>query len=1030
LSLIKILVVTDQDFGRAYLTDAWATQFLHRMFRRYTVLFVGYSHADVVMDYLARGLPRGTSRYALTPDDDLPKWRRLEIDAVPYPKSRSGGHDALTTAIVEWADRTNMGLLDHRQRIADLVSAPPPEDPVTADYLAEALTAESTSTFFAESARGASWLAWAETQPPFKQLAADTSGSAGAPALARWFVSNFVVIEAESQRALKTVQLLGGRVGPLLWHEIAGGLFRAKDSRPSAFQSWVVVLLETIPGYASDALDYLLITCRWPEDRAAALLVLDHLMSPHLTAQPTFPIWTDPNEVDERHVRPDVSVRGKQYWLEDAWQTVFLPHLEETASELAGMAGGSLARAHRMLTAFGAASHDWDPSSFARSAIEPHAQDQNSDSIDVVIDIARDSLEHLLDHNTEIGSAQLATWAQAKVPLLRRLAIHGWAHRNDKSPDEKVRWLLADLRLFDQAAKHEVFRLIQLCLPGASIELRNAVIDTILDQTPESEFRDYSIYNYLVWITRANPDLAKAADALKQLQQEHSDFGPREHPDFDLWTTSGFATPTSAQSTDDLHIQILNDVQNALQDIVSHANAEQFARSGWGDALQQVSTVVAKWPEDGHALLNYAGDLDEDSDVEGLWRAVINGWTASALNHEQWASALSLLGDVPTGAESSYATARLLENGARTPDSGLTVDLLPAARQIARSIWTAAPGIEHEDLSSTGWYGAAINSPAGAIAEFWVHSIAIEWRSTQDTWPGLQVQVATELNTMISDAGPRGAAARAVLGGQLLFLFGADEKWCTESLLPLFDWGSTQSDFAAQSWDGYLQVGRWNERLLRDGLLDLYVKATTHIESDLPGLRNRFCENLAAIALISEANPIDNGWLVKFISQASDDAKAGWAGGVRATLQANTTDLAERRWTSWMKIYWQRRLHSVPSLLVPSEAGAMAAWAPHLGQAFPEAVSLAVVSPAPLDRRNLLVHSLIESGTLTRHPKDAIRLLVHLLAYTNPGTEPDYQLEECVRMLRQNADASELRPLVEAAIRVGYQSAASWIEDT
>ena len=107
----------------------------------------------------------------------------------------------------------------------------------------------------------------------------------------------------------------------------------------------------------------------------------------------------------------------------------------------------------------------------------------------------------------------------------------------------------------------------------------------------------------------------------------------------------------------------------------------------------------------------------------------------------------------------------------------------------------------------------------------------------------------------------------------------------------------------------------------------------------------------------------------------------------------------------------------------------MAAWTPYLGQAFPEAVRLAVMSPAPLDHRNLLTHSLIESGTLTRHPKDAIRLLVHLLAHTNPGAEPEYQLEECVRMLRQSTDLSELRPLIEAAIRVGYQSAASWIED-
>ena len=49
------LVVTDRDFGHAYLTDAWAARFLQEMFRKYTVFFIGYSHNDVVMNYLARG---------------------------------------------------------------------------------------------------------------------------------------------------------------------------------------------------------------------------------------------------------------------------------------------------------------------------------------------------------------------------------------------------------------------------------------------------------------------------------------------------------------------------------------------------------------------------------------------------------------------------------------------------------------------------------------------------------------------------------------------------------------------------------------------------------------------------------------------------------------------------------------------------------------------------------------------------------------------------------------------------------------
>jgi hypothetical protein len=53
----KWVILTDQDFGRAYLTQAWATRFLLSMFSEYTVLFVGYSHDDTVMHYLSRGLP-------------------------------------------------------------------------------------------------------------------------------------------------------------------------------------------------------------------------------------------------------------------------------------------------------------------------------------------------------------------------------------------------------------------------------------------------------------------------------------------------------------------------------------------------------------------------------------------------------------------------------------------------------------------------------------------------------------------------------------------------------------------------------------------------------------------------------------------------------------------------------------------------------------------------------------------------------------------------------------------------------------
>ena len=51
------MVLTDADFGRAYIVEGWAQRFLVELFGCFTVLFVGYSHNDTIMNYLARALP-------------------------------------------------------------------------------------------------------------------------------------------------------------------------------------------------------------------------------------------------------------------------------------------------------------------------------------------------------------------------------------------------------------------------------------------------------------------------------------------------------------------------------------------------------------------------------------------------------------------------------------------------------------------------------------------------------------------------------------------------------------------------------------------------------------------------------------------------------------------------------------------------------------------------------------------------------------------------------------------------------------
>lgn len=118
-------MVTDRDFSKAYFHSAWAARFLERTFSKYVVLFVGYSHSDVVMKYLGLGLGPRAERYVVTDDPSNQIWRRLRVTVLEYPAKQ---HQVLTECLMEWANLGDMGLLEHRQWIRNIVSNSSGED--------------------------------------------------------------------------------------------------------------------------------------------------------------------------------------------------------------------------------------------------------------------------------------------------------------------------------------------------------------------------------------------------------------------------------------------------------------------------------------------------------------------------------------------------------------------------------------------------------------------------------------------------------------------------------------------------------------------------------------------------------------------------------------------------------------------------------------------------------------------------------------------------------------------------------------
>lgn len=155
------MVLTDKDFGRAYLMEGWARRFVQELFLKFTVLFVGYSHVDPVMHYLARGLPPdefGKRRFALGPSgpEYQAAWENRGIQLLPY--SMDDGHLQLAQAGNKWADLIISTPLEKRERIARIVAKPPQPAGEEIDFIERSLGDVVLLRFFAEQADTLEWL--------------------------------------------------------------------------------------------------------------------------------------------------------------------------------------------------------------------------------------------------------------------------------------------------------------------------------------------------------------------------------------------------------------------------------------------------------------------------------------------------------------------------------------------------------------------------------------------------------------------------------------------------------------------------------------------------------------------------------------------------------------------------------------------------------------------------------------------------------------------------------------------------------
>ena len=358
----KKLVLTDADFGRAYLTQGWARRFVQQLFSKFVVLFVGYSHQDFhcsISRVASRLLRMDPGRYALSSPTADRFWFNLGINPVHYPLRVPPltPHGALGDCLAKWAEIANLGSLGTEARIRGSRYLASTAQPGRRRLLETIPARHQHSAVFTRHAEDPGRLEWTSELPEFSAIfvpgAALNERSAE---FALWFADRFAL--PHFAVAIDLVRRKNQTFSPSLWHLVAQR-FHAHAAAGDTLRFWAPILLETMPvnGH-SDFLAYMIDYCTVPADQQTILQLFSKLSVPKLKLKRRF----YPAE-DGKAAVPDAEVVpiGHEHMMGHAYQRKIHPHLNVFAKGVALIVTTAFEEANALLLMYGKAGPKWDP---------------------------------------------------------------------------------------------------------------------------------------------------------------------------------------------------------------------------------------------------------------------------------------------------------------------------------------------------------------------------------------------------------------------------------------------------------------------------------------------------------------------------------------------------------------------------------------------------------------------------------------------------------------------------------------------
>jgi hypothetical protein len=965
------IVITDEDFGKAYLTQGWATRFLKELFETYTVLFVGYSHEDPVMNYIARGLPPSAvgKRFIITENADAEHWKFLGIESITHDD-----HAKALVALEELAQHCNQQLDEHDARIRSIVSAEPPIDEATLDYIRFVVASQDHVQLFVRHATSSDWLHWLHKNGYLKCLFESRDLTKCEIELAEWVVK--LCVCQFPQDVFRLIVAEKYRVGDRFWHGVCMMLIQKhKPAVPDvAFATWVSLLLQTAPPQANlQLLDYLLGECKYPQHSQTASQIFAFLTRPLLRLEDSILVKLDlVSAGSERSA--DVFFPGEDHWLGEAWDKLFKPNLGAFADLLFHSLVANLDLAYMLLRSSGRNLDEYELLTRRRSLIRPGGAGDNGrgDGFHSLIEALRDIAEHYGSSN-HLRLKEILDWSR-KESLFQRIAVHT-VTESALSPSERLDWLLNSGLLFDPNTDQEIGELLKVLYPTLAEPQRKALLARVEQwegitstDSKEQEIAKYAICSTMEWLQRASPSCPVAQQAFEKAKQALPSYQSSSHFESQTWSVGGWRSLDAPPfSTDDLLSMKPAEAIDTL--LTWKPEGDRFGRYG---LLDNVEKATAKRPDWGFELLDELRARSAlSSDLVG---SIVKALRDSSLSEEEWKKVLSLanaVSDIDDNLDSfvDFLLHRL------TKKDGIPEEAVPSVFETSEHLWTEKAKEAKRDVDANHWYLATKRHPGAAIVEIWVHTLSRVLNGSQTLKNSLDHKnIVGRLEEVLAAEEQASELGRTVIASQVRFFHAVMPEWCESKLFPLFQWKTNETE-AARSWQGYLARRSFSPAFMKRFFP--FFKETCAKLDHLGDEREAFPRLIAGIAFYGEIDQVE--LVSTLIANASIEDRVDFAQQVEIELRELDDPTKVRQWNAWMRRYWQARVDGVPRNLETSELLEMFDWLLELQPVAGDVAEMICVCPAPDTRARLFLRNLSDSTIPSSYPEKILDLLNHLL---------------------------------------------------